>query len=168
MQEAQQHCLRKIRKRKSEAFRHIAKPLLEFEAERVTAWKTETKPGLLSEYKILEAEIAKLTKSAGKANGAMEREEIREQLKEKLAERDQIDTNLLTPVLSCEDVTGEKLAVLLAQNGEQIASLSPDAVAIVNILLGRYNKLDRTDEARQIVATLPTRSTALRDTCVER
>jgi hypothetical protein len=63
-----------------------------------------------------------------------------------LAALDQIEAKLCAPVLSCEDVTGEKLAVLLAHNGEQSASLSSDALAIVNILLGRYNKLDRTDE----------------------
>jgi hypothetical protein len=143
---------------KSEAFRHLAKPLLEFEAERVTVWKAETKPGLAAEYKVLEAEIAKLTKTAGKANGATEREEIREQLKEKLAARDEIEPRLRTPALSCEDVTGEKLAVLLAQNGEQIASLSPDAVAIVNILLGRYNKRDRTDEGIYLKAFTGDRS----------
>jgi hypothetical protein len=57
-----------------------------------------------------------------------------------------LKTKLRTPALSCEDVTGEKLAVLVAHNGEQMASLSADALAVVNILLGRYNKLDRTDE----------------------
>ena len=36
--------------------------------------------------------------------------------------------------------------MLLAHNREQLASLSADALAVVNILLGRYNKLDRTDE----------------------
>ena len=68
------------------------------------------------------------------------------ELKEKLAALEEVETKLRTPALSCEDVTGEKLAVLLAHNGEQLASLSADALAIVNILLGRYNKLDRTDE----------------------
>ena len=43
-------------------------------------------------------------------------------------------------------MTSEKLAVMLAHNQEQIASLSPDAGDIVNNLLGRYSKLDRTDE----------------------
>jgi hypothetical protein len=131
---------------KSETFRHLAGPLFEFEAERVAAWNLETKPGLLAEHKILEAEIAKLTKLVAKANGVAERDEIRAELKEKLAAHDQIEKQLRTPILSCEDVTGEKLAVLLAHNGEQLASLSADALAIVNILLGRYNKLDRTDE----------------------
>ena len=131
---------------KSETFRHAAKPFLDFEAERVSAWKIETKPGLLADQKILEEQIAKLKKSVGKANGSTERDEIRTELKEKLAALDEVETKLRTPALSCEDVTGEKLAVMLAHNGEQLASLSADALAIVNILLGRYNKLDRTDE----------------------
>src|SRR5204863_3590660 len=90
------------------------------------------------------AEIAKLTKSGGNPNA--DRDEIRGQLKAKLAARDQIETRLRTPILSCEDITGERLAVLLAHNREQLASLSADALAVVNILLGRYNKLDRTDD----------------------
>jgi hypothetical protein len=131
---------------KSETFRHLAKPLLEFETARAEDWKDDIKPGVLAEAKILEAEIAKLTKLAAKANGTTEREGSRILLKEKLAAHDKLAAKLRTPVLSCEDVTGEKLAVLLAHNGEQLASLSADAVAIVNILLGRHNKLDRTDE----------------------
>ena len=131
---------------KSETFRHSAKPFLDFEAERVSAWKIETKPGLLADQKIFEEQIAKLKKSVGKANGSTERDEIRSELKEKLAALDKVETKLRAPALSCEDVTGEKLAVMLAHNGEQLASLSADALAIVNILLGRYNKLDRTDE----------------------
>jgi Protein of unknown function (DUF3987) len=131
---------------KSETFRHLAKPFLEFETARVEDWKDEIRPELLAEAKVLEAEIANLTKLAAKANDTTERENSRTQLKEKLAAQDKLATKLRTPVLSCEDVTGEKLAVLLAHNGEQWASLSADAVAIVNILLGRYNKLDRTDE----------------------
>jgi len=131
---------------KSETFRHTAKPFLHLEEQRVAAWKSEIKPGLLAEHKVLEAEIAALTKSGGKANGSTEREEIREQLREKIAALENVETKLRTPALSCEDVTGERLAVLLAYNNEQMASLSADALAIINILLGRYNKLDRTDE----------------------
>jgi hypothetical protein len=131
---------------KSETYRHLAKPLFEFEAKRVAAWDVESKPGLVADHKILEAEIANLTKSAGRAKDATDRDQIRGQLKAKLGARDQIERQLHSPILSCEDVTGEKLAVLLAHNREQLASLSADASAVVNILLGRYNKLDRTDE----------------------
>ena len=102
---------------------------MEFEAERVEQWKAEIQPGLLAERKVLEAEIAKLTKSAGNAEGATEREGIRAQLKDKLAALENVEAKLRTPAFSCEDVTGEKLAVLLAHNGEQLASLSADALA---------------------------------------
>ena len=102
---------------------------------------------LLAERKILEAEIAKLKKSAGKARWFRRtRRNPFTNSKRSWPRLKKIETKLRTPVLSCEDVTGEKLAVLLAHNGEQLASLSADALAIVNILLGRYNKLDRTDE----------------------
>jgi hypothetical protein len=42
------------------------------------------------------------------------------------------------PTLTCEDITSEKLADLLSKNDEQLASMSSDALSIVNILLGRY------------------------------
>jgi hypothetical protein len=130
---------------KSETYRHAAKSFLDFEKQRVAAWESETKPGLLAERKVLEAQIAALTKSVGKDNGSID--EIREQLREKIAALENVETKLRTPALSCEDVTSEKLAVLLAHNNEQMASLSADALAIIDILLGRYNsKLDRTDE----------------------
>jgi hypothetical protein len=131
---------------KSETFRHAAKPFQDFEADRVAAWKLESKPRLLADLKILEEEIAKLKKSTGKADDSAEREQIRSDLTEKLAAVEKMETELRMPALSCEDVTGEKLAVLLIHNGEQLASVSPDALSVVNILLGRYNKLDRTDE----------------------
>jgi hypothetical protein len=49
---------------KSETCRHAAKPFFDFETELVERWKAEIKPELLAERKVLEAEIAKLTKSA--------------------------------------------------------------------------------------------------------
>jgi hypothetical protein len=130
---------------KSEVFRHLAKPFLQFEAERLKAWKVEILPGLLAERDILESEIDKLKKQAGKADDAVERGEIRSQLEKKKAALEEIEIKLRAPVLSCEDITSQKLAELLAHNAEQLASLSADAGEIVNVLLGRYNKLDRTD-----------------------
>src|ERR1017187_5051899 len=59
----------------------------------------------------------------------------------------ELEREMQAPVLSCEDITTERLASLLGQRGEVLASLSPDAGNVVNNLLGRYNKLDRTDES---------------------
>jgi hypothetical protein len=52
-----------------------------------------------------------------------------------------VNEKLNPPRLCCEDVTSEKLAVMLAHNQEQLASLSPDAGSIVNNLLGRIQQI---------------------------
>lgn len=137
---------------KSETFRHIAKAFLQFEAERLKEWEAHTLPGLLAEKKVLECEIKTLEKSAGKTDGTGARDEILSRLKDKLAALKAAEAALFAPTLSCEDVTSEKLAVKFFHNGEQLASLSADAGVIVNILLGRYNKLDRTDEGLYLKA----------------
>ena len=135
---------------KSETFRHAAKPFLTWELATVEQWKHETLPGLQAEAEMLESEIARLKKDAGGGKTGcktgMEREEIRDALQAKKKALADIEDKLNPPRLCCEDVTTERLAVMLAQNGEQFASLSPDAGSIVNNLLGRYSKLDRTDE----------------------
>jgi len=131
---------------KSETFRHAAKPFFDCEREIIEKWEAEDLPGLQADADLLESEIAKLKTDASKGKSGMKREEIRDELKAKKKELTEIKDGLNSPRLCCEDVTSEKLAVMLAQNQEQIASVSPDAGSIVNNLLGRYSKLDRTDE----------------------
>jgi hypothetical protein len=131
---------------KSETFRHVAQPFLTYESELLEEWKAKILPGLQAEADLLKSEIANLTKTKGKSRTGLEREEIREALQKKTKALMDVNEQLSAPRLCCEDVTSEKLAVMLAHNQEQLASLSPDAGNIVNILLGRYNKLDRTDE----------------------
>jgi len=132
---------------KSESFRHAAKPFNEFESALLEAWRSSTLPGLGAEKDILEAEIGKLKREAGNADGLDERGEIKAKLKEKKIALANIETLLHAPAITVEDVTTEKLAALLAANGETLASISPDAGAIVNNLLGRYSNIDRTDES---------------------
>jgi hypothetical protein len=131
---------------KSETFRHAAKPFYAYEYDLIESWKEENLPRLQAEKEMLESEIARLKKDAFKGKSGVEREEIRASLQVKKKALAQVETGLIAPALSCENVTSEKLAVMLAHNQEQIASLSPDAGDIVNNLLGRYSKLDRTDE----------------------
>jgi len=130
---------------KSETFRHSAKPLQEFEAARLKAWETETRPGALARKDLIEQDIDKLKKDARK-KGDVEREEIRMELQTKRAELASVEAELNPPRLTVEDVTTEKLAVMLAGAGECLASHSPDAGGVVNNILGRYNKVERTDE----------------------
>jgi hypothetical protein len=131
---------------KSETFRHAARPIHDYERRKLECWQRETLPKVESEIAILESEIAHLKKDAGKEESAIEREAIRGQLEQKMGELAKAKADRQAPALCCEDVTSERLAVMLSHNGEQLASISPDAGSIVNNLLGRYNKLDRTDE----------------------
>jgi hypothetical protein len=131
---------------KSETFRHAAKPFHDFERDAVERWRTETAPKVETEAAMLESRVAQLKKDAGRAADAIEREAIRGELEKATADLTKAKADCIAPALLCEDVTSEKLAVMLAHNREQLASLSPDAGNIVNNLLGRYSKLDRTDE----------------------
>lgn len=131
---------------KSESFRHAARPFHEFEHEMVNHWLREIGPQLEADVAILEARIKQLTGQAGKAKDAIEREALRGEIKEAKAALVKAKLLNTAPALCCEDVTTERLAVLLQNNQEQLASLSPDAGSIVNNVLGRYSKQDRTDE----------------------
>ena len=131
---------------KSETFRHAAKPFFTYEKNIVEQWKAEVLPRFQAEKEMLESEIAKLKKDAFKGETGMAREDTRAAMQVKKKALADVETKLIAPALCCEDVTSEKLAVMLAHNGEQLASVSPDAGSIVNNLLGRYSKLDRTDE----------------------
>ena len=134
---------------KSETFRHAAKPFLNFEGELLKMWTSTERPGLQAEKELLEIDLGNLK---GKAKGGKgNRDDLKRQLETTKASLQGVEDRLHAPALSAEDITVERLAVLLAYNDEQIASLSSDAGAIVNNLLGRYSK-DRTDEALYLKA----------------
>jgi len=131
---------------KSETFRHAARPFFEFEAEALERWRVSKSPGLAAEKDILESEIRTLGAKAGKLELAGERADLKQKLQEKKAALAKLEAELHAPSFTVEDVTTEKLAALLAANGEALASVSSDAGSIVNNLLGRYSKGERTDE----------------------
>jgi len=132
---------------KSESFRHAARPLFEYEKEIIEQWRIGVLPGIQADKELIESEIAALKKGVGKNDAGLDREATRRKLEEKKKRLLEIEVLLQAPVLTCEDITTERLASLLSKRGEVLASLSPDAGSIVNNLLGRYNKADRTDES---------------------
>ena len=132
---------------KSVAFSHIAHPLFEYEREQLEQWRRDTLPGLQAERDLLESEISHLKKQGGKGDSGIEREATRRELEEKKGRLLELDNMMQSPVLTVDDITTERLASLLAKRGEVLTSLSPDAGNIVSNLLGRYSKLDRTDES---------------------
>jgi hypothetical protein len=133
---------------KSETFRHMAKPFQQFEMDRIKRWKELDRPDAVAMRELLEVDIKQCKKQYAKQRD----DDIGEELKKFELEIEELQKRLDAPTLSCEDITTEKLADLLSKNDEQLASLSPDALSTVNILLGRYNKLDRTDEGLYLKA----------------
>ena len=132
---------------KSETFRHMARPFQQFEIERVNAWREQDRADIVTRRTLVEVDIKELKKKYARGRG-----DISAELKAYQLEVEELEKRLHAPILSCEDVTSEKLAILLSENDEQLASLSADALSIVNILLGRYNRLDRTDEGLYLKA----------------
>jgi hypothetical protein len=126
----------------------MAKPFQQFEMDRIERWKEQDRPDAIAKRDLLEVDIKECKKQYAKErdNG------INEEVKKFELEIEELEKRLHMPTLTCEDITSEKLADLLSKNDEQLASVSSDALSIVNILLGRYNKLDRTDESLYLKA----------------
>jgi hypothetical protein len=137
---------------KSESFRLAARPLFEVEHKTIDAWEAHTLPRLMADIELLESEIKSLLKRVGRKDSAIDREASRREIQAKKIALAELQKQRHAPVLTCEDITVEKLADLLAKRGEVLASLSPDAGNIVNNLLGRYHATDRTDEGLYLKA----------------
>ena len=133
---------------KSETYRHAARPFNEYEHHLVEHWRQNVQHQIGSEVTMLEKELSRLEKEVGRDNqSAIEREELRQRIEAKQAKLAEASADNHAPCLQVEDTTTEKLAAMLAANGEQLASLSSDAGTIVSNLLGRYVNNGRTDES---------------------
>jgi replicative DNA helicase len=127
---------------KSEAFRLMTGPLQEFEKEQRETWRENDCGDLLARRDLLEIDIA----DSKKAYAKMHHVDAGEELKKYETDLEALKRKLHEPVFIVEDITTERLALDLSRNGETLASFSSDALVVVNVLLGRYNRLDRTDE----------------------
>jgi hypothetical protein len=128
---------------KSETFRHAAAPFIELEHGMIERWQRSDLSSLQADQEVLEIEIKQLKskiKSASKKNSTADSDSLKQDLDDKLTERMDVEKSLHAPILSVEDVTIEELAFQLSVRDEMLASLSSDAGAIINNLLGRYSK----------------------------
>jgi hypothetical protein len=133
---------------KSETYRHAMKPFGEFECELVEYWRKHTLPKVEADKEVLQAEIEGLKRDAAKnKGGVIEREAIRAAMQDKKARLLELEVELQDPVLTVDNITTERLAVLLANRSECLFSTSADARSIIDNVLGRYAKKDKTDEA---------------------
>jgi hypothetical protein len=132
---------------KSETFRIVAAPLLDHQSRLLEVWRSKTSPELQSELRVLDKEIGSLERKAAKAADPKERERLRGDLEYKLACKDDLARKAALPCVIAQDITTERLAVVLRDNREVTFSASADARKVIQNLLGRYNTLQSTDES---------------------
>ena len=137
---------------KSEVFRIVAAPLLEHQQKLLEDWKTRTAPAIQAELRIIEKECHRIERQAAKASDPAERERLRGELEYREATKAALTRKAAMPSILAQDVTTERLAVMLADNREQLFSASADARKVIENVLGRYNPGKTTDESLYLSA----------------
>jgi hypothetical protein len=131
---------------KSTAFELLTGPLRDYESKRIEHWRTELAPGLQTEKRILEKEIANLEKQINPKTDEHDRAQTKAEMQVKQATLGEVVKCNRMPRLVTEDVTIETLPRLMEQNNETLYSQSSDARKVVQNLLGRYNPGKGTDD----------------------
>lgn len=137
---------------KSETFRIIAAPLMDLQNQMIEIWKAKTDPQLKAEIRVLDKEIANLERKAAKASDPMDRDRLRGQLEYTIAKKSEVAARATMPSVIAQDVTTERLTVILQENKQVIFSVSADARKLIDNLLGRYNPGKTTDESLYLAA----------------
>jgi hypothetical protein len=132
---------------KSRSLKLVAEPFLEFEKEQQQQWQNQTGPNNKADLMIINQRITKLQKDAARKVNPVEKEEIQQELKNAIVESEKLERQQDDPTLIVDDVTSQKLAELLYKNRELLFSISADARNIVDIICGRYNNANNTDES---------------------
>lgn len=125
-----------VGERKSKTLNVMTEPLYQYQAQKQQEM-AEIIGQALNSHRIREAKLAKLQKQAAYANNLIEAKKIESEAAELVKE---ITENPVSfpPVLIVDDITQEKTAILMAENGERLSILSTEG-GIFGILAGRYN-----------------------------
>ncbi|MDC0309564.1 DUF3987 domain-containing protein [bacterium] len=132
---------------KSRSLKLVAEPLMEFQTEQQQQWQTQTGPKNKADLMVINQRITKLQKEAAREENPVEKEEIQQKLRDAIVESEKLERQQDDPTLIVDDVTSQKLAELLYKNREVLFSISADARNIVDIICGRYNSANNTDES---------------------
>jgi hypothetical protein len=133
---------------KSNFFKEVTNPIMQFQA--VCRVNKEPQRLLYNAEQMIQDRKIKKAIAAGASVPTTDQiaaNNQRVQLASLLAQKEVLSSCQSEPTLVCEDVTSERLAVILSQNEETIFSASPDAGQILSVLLGRYNRVGRVDDA---------------------
>ena len=112
---------------KSRTFELLAAPLLDHQEKLQERWRKESAPRIQSNFKILERELANLEKKAARATDPSERERLRAEHEYKTAEKNQLATCNIQPLLLVQDATTERLTAMMEEHGEVLFSASSDS-----------------------------------------
>ncbi len=104
-----------------------------------------------AELRTCENQLKRLDRQISKTEDSREMDRLKGQTKYLIAKRDELLNQNHPPLLVGQDITTERLAVVLEQNRETLLSASADARKLVDNILGRYAK-DRTDEGLYLSA----------------
>jgi hypothetical protein len=118
--------------RKTAVLRHMARPLIDWEQSEAERLAPERKR-LTSERRTQEAQAEALRKKAARLQ---DNQALKVEIADLEASLPEVPAS---PRLWVQDVTPEKLAVIMAEQGERIALLS-DEGGIFDLLAGRYSK----------------------------
>ena len=134
---------------KGVAFKRIFQSFRDEEAEHAKLMIEEELPALRAELQIVEVSIKQSVASIKKETDEDCREQSTRDIVDLEKEKSRLQRELAKPLgYSVADVTCEKLAVALSsQPGEALASLSPEARGVIDVLSGRYAKGESSDEA---------------------
>lgn len=121
-------------------------PIYIHEKGLLKRYEEEELPCLIAELASVENELKGLQTRESKAKGA-EKKGVSDSIFRAEQMKAEIKRKMVEPTLCVEDVTAEKLAVIMRDCGGALASLSADARAIVSVVCGRYRSNGETDES---------------------
>ena len=132
---------------KSEVCRRCDRPLHSYAIALVEKWKRDVLPGLLTDKEMFQEQKRKLLRNAKAGMPAADESGLRDRLTTLQEKLNEIEDKLIEPQLTTEDVTTQRLGMLLHMNQEQLCVLSRDAGDVINNLMGRNQKIVATDDS---------------------
>ncbi len=131
---------------KGAGFKAVSQPFLNAELDALFDWRERTLIRAKTEIMVAEAQMKRLKEGLGKPK-TEERESLLDELAEANRELEAAKLRAVEPTWITADSTREALEKMLAESPcETIASLSPEARGVVDVICGRYNK-GQSDES---------------------
>lgn len=120
---------------KSDVYRIVFKPMKDRQEKDAEAWAIDKSPEFQMLLEIKEAEIKSLKNSIKKSGAS---QSVKDDLVRLAKERAEIERQIKAPLYFGEDYTVEALGQILQKGDEQLASISPEALKVIQNLSGLY------------------------------